>query len=311
MSGIARFSLRKSKIWLAVVIRCLKSLIVPIENLRVHEVIQTNYLQYLILLGRERLEARMSHYRFNSTDSGGLENSDVASVLEENGIVIVNQCVLDYSEYDFSKISRALSKLIINTSSNSDIELEEYEQIVGSRRLFVNKRTRCDVGMFDVFNVDSYKSDLILQLICDLKSYVLDVLNETKRYRNYEYTNCNLYVNRSVTETRGFHMDDPNNSVKCFLYLSDVLSVDDGPYCYVAGSHLLGNSSLYDADRLLNGVKDVPSDRALLEQEKMVVVFGKAGSLVISDQSGAHRGIPQREGRERMLLMLRFSKRVK
>ena len=101
-------------------------------------------------------------------------------------------------------------------------------------------------------------------------------------------------------------MDDSNHSVKCFLYLSDVLDMNDGPYCYVAESHLLDNSPLFSADLLLSSVKDVPSDRALLEQGKMVVVLGRAGSLIISDQSGAHRGIPQGNGRERILLMLRF-----
>ncbi len=47
----------------------------------------------------------------------------------------------------------------------------------------------------------------------------------------------NIYLNDSVTATRGYHIDGLAVKAKSFLYLTDVLSDDDGPYCYALGTH--------------------------------------------------------------------------
>ena len=53
----------------------------------------------------------------------------------------------------------------------------------------------------------------------------------------------NLYYNKSITKTRGCHIDsmvnlkDKAQEIKCFIYLQDVMDLRYGPYMYLPKSH--------------------------------------------------------------------------
>tara|TARA_Y100000766_G_scaffold157055_1_gene134874 strand:+ start:157 stop:450 length:294 start_codon:yes stop_codon:yes gene_type:complete len=89
---------------------------------------------------------------------------------------------------------------------------------------------------------------------------------------------------------------------KSFVYISDVNKLDDGPYCYVKGSHrrrrLWRNNSTFNKENQLD-----PFEFSQLQASKAISVFAKAGDMVISSQKGAHCGHPQHPEAKRAVLV--------
>lgn len=160
-----------------------------------------------------------------------------------------------------------------------------------------------DQGMIDVGHVDrsvpgaaAFRDDATVAAVV-----------EAAAGRPFEPASINAYVNRSVTNTRGYHLDAYDSKYKAFLYLTDVETDADGPYAYVRGSHrftwakyrnLWRNAA--DSDRPL-------TDMPVHDPGDEVHVLGTRGTVVVSDQNGFHRGIPQEEGHERMLLATHYA----
>lgn len=99
---------------------------------------------------------------------------------------------------------------------------------------------------------------------------------------------------RSNANTRYYHVDIFGKEFKAFLYLDDV-EMGNGPFTYLRGTHksrlrrlkkqILGNkegseTSFYDRDL-----------GKLMERE--VNIVGPAGTLILADVRGFHRGSPQ------------------
>jgi hypothetical protein len=104
----------------------------------------------------------------------------------------------------------------------------------------------------------------------------------------------NVQTNRN---TRRYHVDAFSKEFKSFLYLDNV-TIDNGPFTYIRGSnrsrwirlkkHLTGNvndaaTSFYDED-LKNCIHNE------------VKICAKAGTMILADVRGIHRGSPQVEG---------------
>jgi len=85
-----------------------------------------------------------------------------------------------------------------------------------------------DKGLVDILWAD------LLFLEChktfnnkERKDFIINVLR-TASGKPYISRLFNIYVNRSITETRGFHAKRFGDKVKAFLYLDDVASPDNG-----------------------------------------------------------------------------------
>lgn len=117
-------------------------------------------------------------------------------------------------------------------------------------------------------------------------------------------THINLLRNDSVRTTRGLHVDNLDNSYKIFLYLSDVPTLGDGPYAYVPGSHR--RQDLLRREARLNALtgRNV-TDAHSFEGHAMALPVAK-GTAIVSCQSGVHRGLPQRAGASRSVLVAHF-----
>ena len=76
--------------------------------------------------------------------------------------------------------------------------------------------------------------------------------------------------------------------------------IQDGPYCFVKGTHV--DTPLKKLNNIV-GNKESP----LVDPMNIVPVLGKKGTLIISDQSGIHRGIPQKKGSIREVLLMRYA----
>ena len=114
----------------------------------------------------------------------------------------------------------------------------------------------------------------------------------------------NMYRNIGITQTRGFHIDGLSNTLKAFIYLSDVESLGDGPYCYCKGTHLPG--AFRKTNWALSSKAPNKTEAPLVPMDSIIPVLAKSGSLVVSNQTGIHRGLPQKESAERLLLVARY-----
>ncbi len=95
--------------------------------------------------------------------------------------------------------------------------------------------------------------------------------------------------------TQMFHRDPPHlKQIKTFLYLNDVSELN-GPFSYVEGSHK-------DITRSLPHFRHSDDDVAALYPDAITAnVTGRAGSLVIADVNGFHRGLKPVRGYRALL----------
>lgn len=101
----------------------------------------------------------------------------------------------------------------------------------------------------------------------------------------------------------GWHRDSVHQrQFKTIIYLSDV-SASEGPYQYVAGSHAPADLRRLVGEGLVkfnqNRLTDAEVTRILQAHParyQLHTVTGKAGSLVITDTRGIHRGQPAQAG---------------
>lgn len=98
-----------------------------------------------------------------------------------------------------------------------------------------------------------------------------------------------------------YHFDmDRFKFVKFFVYLTDV-DQDNGPHCYVRGSHIRKPAELLRDERL--------SDEEILEhypESDCLELTGKAGTLLAVDTRGFHKGKPL-VARDRLIFQVQFA----
>ena len=187
--------------------------------------------------------------------------------------IVESHCEVEYYETEEYRYQEGLR------------ELRKYSQLANYNKPIIMKRSGADEGMIDIFNVD--------QLIQNkhIINTVVKTLKTFECVRDYTLQSVNMYINQGITSTRCFHLDTKNEKLKGFIYLTPVTTLDDGPYSYVVGSHrslelLSLNNKIFGRNKHKLDVPVVPTDLA-------VACTGSAGTLVVSDQRGVHRGHPQ------------------
>lgn len=175
-----------------------------------------------------------------------------------------------------------------------------YNELVAKDHPFSYQRDVSDDGMIDIFNLQKHNGDLG-EKILNLATEIIQYLPSEKSWR---IASCNAYINNNVLNTRSWHCDDFRDDYKGFIYLTDV-SLKDGPYAYVRGSH---NRRILEKINIVYAKlsKRKSSDKRFIAKSKVMILTGSAGDLIISNQRGAHRGISQEQGASRVLLSFRF-----
>ncbi len=164
-----------------------------------------------------------------------------------------------------------------------------------------------DDGLIDIFRVDGLIPECReLFRREERNKFLIGVLRETSGLP-YESRLFNFYCNRGIEETRGYHADGFGPKVKCFLYLDDVSSTDDGPYCFGLGTH--DNLALRECNvdlykRFSDELKSTTFN--FWDRRREVKFLGQAGDFGMTFQRGAHRGWPQRSGHHRYALVQTF-----
>jgi hypothetical protein len=125
--------------------------------------------------------------------------------------------------------------------------------------------------------------------------FVLDVA--AAYYGVPMYSQCLMFQHNTATnhDTRTYHVDAFNRQFKSFLYLDDV-DPGNGPFAYIPGSHKMHGKRLWKQFRGNPG-DESPTTFFGAElgelTEVETAICGDAGTLIVADVRGLHRGTPQ------------------
>lgn len=152
-----------------------------------------------------------------------------------------------------------------------------------------------------MFGVET-KSDLLAEFHND--PFLHGVGEQLGGFRLYNFATLGARIDATSENNGsgdGWHRDAHGYQYKSILYLSDV-SEDNGPFEYLVGSHTAWRAAL---ETFIGGVPAAPNTRyeqALVERAvrrlrvKAAQFHGKAGTLLLVNTSGIHRGRPLRSG---------------
>lgn len=241
--------------------------------------------------------------------------AEASEILAREGILIVRDFLerhsLEAAAGATARVTAALDAAtparnfeddaILVQSSNQDVK--GYTALTRHPKAVATIRRGADEGMIDVFNFDRLAGEAREAL---RQPFTRDWLLRLIAAEGAELTaeNLNLYLNRGITRTRGFHADSFRKSLKGFVYLSDVERLDDGPYCFVRRSHADGPWRM--ANSKISELATAATETPFVDIGMIVPVVAPAGSLILSDQAGFHRGIPQSPDAERRVLVMRY-----
>lgn len=232
-----------------------------------------------------------------------VEPQNYATTLEEDGIVVIDDYLDEGTCEDlFKEISHEIEEGDYDVVEGGDYGYE-YSDFANWDGPVVNKRTGRDDGMLDVFNVD-----MAVPEVSEFKAdeMVNDIINRATS-EEYSPDNVNVYWNRSATRTRDFHADTYSGKFKSFVYLTDVSDKSFGPFSYVKGSHE-SSKIKKKASMLVNKFNNKPpTDAVFYDEDDVIYCTASKGTLIIANQAGYHRGHPQEEGKERMLLTTSYT----
>lgn len=252
----------------------------------------------------------------------------INSLLSEFGICIIDNFIpyesalnagsemLDYFKSDKFHEPRNSNENIYKEEQNylwqTDYAwTDNYLKAANFSKPIINIRSRQkdidDAGMVDIFNIQKLveTEELHFTEQCIEKMSNKKIVSLLSDFTGYKRRQFNLYYNNGVTQTRGPHIDNNSDPYKLFVYLSDVKNDSDGPYCYLPGSSKKRNWMSFE--RLKNIINQNPSTEvSSISREHLVKIFGKAGTAIITNQSGIHCGGIQSEDGERVLLVSNY-----
>lgn len=137
-------------------------------------------------------------------------------------------------------------------------------------------------------------------------SFVFDVVNNVFNFTpNVRYISvwCNFSNNKKeVIETQIFHRDsDDTNLLKAFVYLNDV-NENNGPFAFIQGTHRKFRSLFFWWFLKLFRLRDRSASlsdssvRKYFNKNRIKTIVGKAGSCILADTNGLHKGTKPKIG---------------
>ena len=275
-----------------------------------------------ILLRGEALAKAVASISFPFSEIVQSRRSFLAAAwaLRRHGIICLRGAG---SNQDLTSIRHEIHNLLESIQSNDLRKLQEvaylnlpnnrvlkgYNNFRDADRAVINYRvkrpdgrTGSDAGMIDIFHPERLSFNLEERVKNCLHEHFIQRLLLVSSLNRLRVKCRNLYLNQGVQDTRGFHCDGRSLKFKSFVYISDVNKLNDGPYCYVKGSHrrrrLWRNNSTFNKENQLD-----PFEFSQLQDSQAISVFAQAGDMVISSQKGAHCGHPQHAEAKRAVLV--------
>ncbi len=178
-----------------------------------------------------------------------------------------------------------------------DAVYDDHKKILQLNKCLVLVRDDFDKGMIDIFNFQFLFNNNELD-------YIYNAINSLSKKisLNSNWSGFNAYINKDILQTRGFHADSYSYRVKAFIYLTDVLRQEDGPYTFVPKS--TASIIFKFINRIFSLFLYKGTESLFFRKKSVLPIYGKAGTLIISDQSESHRGFPQKKGGARAILVI-------
>lgn len=136
------------------------------------------------------------------------------------------------------------------------------------------------------------------------------ILEVTQSYCGSRVTNAHIgmwwstnFLNgqSSLPDAQLYHWDaDQIKFLKFLIYLTDV-DINNGPHCYVQGSHQNKPQALWRDGRFLD-----EEIEKYYNQDQIVEITGSKGTIIVADTSGFHKGKPVQSG-HRLILQITMS----
>ena len=272
-------------------------------------------VSYIKNLAQSELEARINEVAVD-WQSGALDLKLAKETLAREGILILKNFLNDDLILEAEKSVASMKKILVQTNGDKNYDFDNLfvqsstaPELVGYRKLsthpkaVANIRTGADEGMIDVFNFDKFFSGDKEQLRKPFSDPALMELFQSDSSQS-EATTLNLYLNSNITKTRWFHVASYDTSYKGLCYLTDVPSLDFGPYCYIRKSHVDG--PWRRINQQFSSLLPFKTEAPIFDPLDIIPCVAPKGSLILSDQSGIHRGFPQSPGHERQVLVMRY-----
>lgn len=202
-------------------------------------------------------------------------------------IKIEDDTLKNIREYGFAAIE--------NFISNKECEKLRYEiDQLCEKDFSWRDKSNSDIRIHGVENINEHFSNLF-----DNES----ILNIYKKYidkntlHKFIMTNRVIFTEDNLGSGGGWHRDTINRrQLKFILYLCDV-DENNGCFQYIPNSHKVLNKLKYNLvlGKKLSEFRFSMKDIEVLKEKLGVTIFdvkGKAGTLLIADTSGLHRGKP-------------------
>jgi len=227
--------------------------------------------------------------------------SAVPNFLSSNQIKSIKNDVLDYKFFDTS--GNNILKL-------SDVKKRKIDLAPRYTSFFGNELIKKDTELWKLI-INPFFAD-ISQKYFEANTYVSSLTymyspNPMRKIKTIE----------DVNSATSFHFDYSHfKFLKFFIYLTDVETIEDGPHVYIKKTH--GSNFLYPKKKSEfkyyrfheNGKIEGTVKSEFYEskvKENIVTHFFPAGSLIIEDTSGMHRGSQVSSSKPREMLSLLHS----
>jgi len=165
-----------------------------------------------------------------------------------------------------------------------------------------------DTAVQQIMNAQEV-DDKLLQLF---HSHIFEEMFEQRIGEKVRLQSITIQVdNLDAQSKRGFHNDGVTPPVyKAFIYLNDVDDYGDGPFTLIPGSHRhtfqkIVNNLYNRVITVLSRTTTYPKGdmRLFYSDKQSVSIFGKAGTLIISNQQLAHKGWQKHDRNTRYALV--------
>ena len=200
-----------------------------------------------------------------------------------------------------------LKHIIVDTIENGKCiepsKFDAMEAVSMEEPVLDRRKGDWDDGMLDLFNIDYIHPKLREFREDPFLNGVITQAAGTK----FSPMRINSYINKGVTNTRGYHADTYKGMFKTFVYLTDVPDNSYGPYSFIKGSHKVSSTKM-KTSKLFNRLKGKPSTEAVFYDKSKAQIFtAPKGTLIITNQAGLHHGFPQEKDKERMLITTSYT----
>jgi len=220
------------------------------------------------------------------------EKGDLARRLKTNGIVVIPEF---FTSQECDQIRDQLEALV--QKHRETVELDDGTLIHHRGQ----KDNGVDSGMIDVF-----KADHAIPQLKPLKedSFIQEVLEHATGQKVIPFR-INAYINQGVENTRGYHIDNAQPvTYKSLIYLTDVFDEKCGPYSFIPKSHRFNFKTYLNLIRNTFVKTRALTDMHFYPKKDSFHALAPKGTLIISNQNGMHRGLPQSPDSKRMVVVI-------